>query len=573
MAVWQGLGVTQGIAIGPVFLYRLPPLVLHERRPGPAVAELARFEEALERALAEVQILHSAVPAILREMADRLLEVQRLLLEDPALVGRTRGAILEGLPAEQAWQQAMQAYLRIFSPIQDKALAAPISDLRDIGRRVLAALLGQPPMPPFSEAHRRIVVADMLSPSETLQLGQQSLLGLCLAQGTATSPVAEVARRLGLPAVVGLGQAMLKQVKAKDTLVVDGSTGLVEARPDAETLEYYRERQRLLESTRLSFDVTEPARTADGWRVDVQVDLDHPAGLLQALGRGAEGLGLVRTDFIFIGRSTVPSEEEQIEVYGELLEQVPQGPLNFCTLSVGPEETLPFPGEPEVGNALLGLRGVRLSLAYLAVFRQQLRAILQVGVGRPLTVVLPMVETLAELRAAGEWLHRAQQDLQHAGVAHVQQADLGLLLQTPMAVLNLEVLSDQVEAFFLDLDRLTEYMLACDRRNLRVAHLFRPLHPVVLRLLEQAVSTVHRQGKRLDIVGEAAGSPGSTALLLGLGVDGFCLPAEQIPGVKSLLRRLAVPEVQNLARTALKQRSAPEVETLIEEFLEGKGLG
>jgi phosphoenolpyruvate-protein kinase (PTS system EI component) len=348
---------------------------------------------------------------------------------------------------------------------------------------------------------------------------------------------------------------------------VDGSTGVVEIGPDEEALSYYRDRQRLLRTVRPAFDVTAPAHTADGWRVDVRVDLDHPAGLPQALARGAEGFGLVRTDFLFLGRRSPPGEEEQVTTYSELLQQVPEGRVPFCTLSVGQEEPLPFPAEPDRGNALMGLRGVRLSLAYLSAFREQLRAILRAGVGRSVIVVFPMVETLAELRAAREWLRRAEQDLEHADVAHVANPDVALFLQTPLAVLNLAILAQEAAGFYLDLDRLTEYLLACDRRNLRVAHLFRPLHPVVLRLVRDAVEVAHHQGKRLQVCGEAAGYAEAVVLLLGLGVDGFCLPAERIPGTKALLLRLTVPDAQELADRALRMSSAPEVESLLEEYL------
>jgi phosphoenolpyruvate-protein phosphotransferase len=568
MAVLQGIGVTRGIAIGPAFLYRPAELELPQRQTEGLIAEMARFEQAQERALSQIRQLQVAVPTALRVEAERMLQVQRLLLEDPALVDRARGAILEGQSAERAWHEAVETYLAIFSPIPAADLRAHVADLRDIGRRVLAAMLDIPMASPFDSAEGAILFVEMLTPSESLHLAAHSLAGLCLIGGTPTSPVAVVARSLDLPTVVGLGEELLDQVSSGDSVVVDGSTGLVEVKPDEETVVYYRERQALLRAVRPAFDVTAPVHTADGWRVDVRVDLDHPAGLIQALGRGAEGLGLIRTDFLFLGQRSEPDEEEQEALYRELLDQAPEGDLVFCTLSVGTEERLPFPGEPEVGNPLLGLRGVRLSLAYLSAFREQLRAILRAGAGRSLTVVFPMVETLAEVRAAREWLHRAQQDLENAAQDCAKEVAVGLLLQTPLSVLNLAALAEEASAFYLDLDRLTEYLLACDRRNLRVAHLFRPLHPVVLRMVKEAVAVVHHQGKRLEMCGESAGFPEAVLLLLGLGVDGFCLPAERIPGAKSLLRRLTVPEAKNLAELALKRTSAPEVEALVDDFLD-----
>ncbi len=570
MAVFQGIGLSRGIAIGPAFLYRPAPLEVSRRRAGKVVEEMSRFEGALQHVQSHLRALRAAIPSALRPETDRLLEAQVLLLADPALVDRTRGGILEGRPAEQAWQEAVESYLSIFASIQAEDLRARAADLHDVGRSVLAALLGHPDAALFPATRGAILAAEMLGPSEALQLAAHPPRGLCLARGTPTAPVAVVARRLELPAVIGLGEDFLRQVQNGQTVVVDGSTGLVEVEPEAEVLAYYRERQRLLQEARPIRDASAPAVTADGWRVDVRVDLEQPAGLLSALASGAEGIGLARTDFLFLGKESPPNEEEQTEAYRRLLEQAPAGRAFFCTLSAGPEMPLPFAAEPELRNPLLGLRGVRLSLAYLSAFREQLRAILRAGVGRPIGVVFPMVETLAELRAALEWLERARLDLQNAGLPQAQDVETALLLQTPLAVLGLEALAGEEVGFFLDLDRLTEYLTACDRRNLRVAHLFRPLHPVVLHMVQGAVETAHRRGRRLDVCGESAGSPGAVVLLLGLGVDGFCLPAERIAGVKLLLARLSIPEARSLAKEALSRSSAAEVESLVEAFGESR---
>ncbi|MGC8873966.1 MAG: phosphoenolpyruvate--protein phosphotransferase [Chloroflexia bacterium] len=571
MTVLHGIGVSRGIAIGPARNYRPAEVAVPPRKPGSPAQELERLESALERARQEVEALHAAAHAVLRREADRLLEAQSLLLGDPGLVERTRALIRSGLLAETAWQEAVRSYLSIFAPIQDEDLEARVADLQEVGQRVLAALLELPPPAPFSGARGTILVAAMIGPAEALQLAAQPPLGLCLAHGSRTSPVTAVARRLGIPAVIGLGESALRQLPNGATLVVDGSTGTVEIEPDEEALAQYRRRLELLRAAQPSFDASLPAQTADGWRVDVRADLERPDEWLAAFSRGAEGVGLARTDFLFRGRSTPPTEEEQIEAYRGLLEQLPPGRVGLCTLSTGLEEMLPFPAEPEMRNPLLGLRGIRLSLAYLSAFREQLRALLRAAAGRPLLVVFPMVETLAELRAALEWLKRARQDLQKSGCAYAEDVHTGLLLQTPLAVLNVAALAGEVDTFLLDMDRLTEYLLACDRHNLRVAHLFRPLHPTVLRLASEAIAVVHRAGKRLEACGESAGIPAVAALLLGLGADGFCLSPERVPGIKALLRCLSIPEVQRLAADALRQPGAPEVEALAEGFLQGLG--
>ncbi len=567
MAVLHGIGATKGIAIGVALVYRPAGVAVVPRRAGRVMEEMDRFEQALGRVQREVHSLWGTMPAALRPEADRLLQAPILLLADPALVDRTRGAILEGQPAEVAWKEAVDSYLAIFASIRDEDMRSRAEELGDIGRRVLAAMLGTLVSSPLAGVNA-VVVAEGLGPSEALQLASQPPLGLCLAGGSLRSPAAIVARRLGLPAVVGLGEELLAQVQPNDIVVVDGASGVVENRPSSEALSHYRERQRLLQTARPVEDVTAPARTADGWRVDVRVDLEQPAGLVQALARGAEGVGLARTDYLFLGQPSPPTEEEQVTAYRQVLEQAPPGRLTFCTLSVGPEEALPFATEPEMRNPLLGLRGVRLSLAYLSAFREQLRAILRAGAGHALGVAFPMVETLSEMRAAQEWLRRAQQDMANARVPHCQDVTVALVLQTPVAIMSLPVLAEGVSGFFLDLDRLAEYLLACDRRNLRVAHLFRPLHPAVLRLVKEAVTVVHRLGQRLEACGDTAGSPGGVALLLGLGVDGFCLPVERIGPAKTLLRRLAVPEVQALAEQALRMQSAAEVEASVEDFAE-----
>jgi phosphoenolpyruvate-protein kinase (PTS system EI component) len=415
------------------------------------------------------------------------------------------------------------------------------------------------------------VVASMLGPTEFIRLAAQPPLGLCLAAGALLPAAAAIARQLELPTVVGLGDSFVRQVQPANTVVVDGGTGLVEVEPEAEAVAYYRDRQRLLKVAAPTFDVTEPARTADGWRVDVRADLERPEQLVLALAQGAESVGLARSDFLFVGKSALPTEDEQEAAYRDLLGQLSVERVHFCTLSVGREEMLPFPIEAaEPRNPLLGLRGTRLSLAHLSAFREQLRALLRAAAGRTLGLVFPMLETVSEVRASQEWLRRAQLDLEHAGVPYCQDVTVSLLVQIPLALLRLEPLLAEADGCYLDLDRLAEYLQACDRGNRRVVHLFRPLHPAILHLVNDAVGLVHRQGKRLDVCGEAAGSPGAAALLLGLGVDGFCLPAEKIAATKRAVRAFTIPEAQELAESALRLQSAAEVEALTQDFLEAK---
>jgi len=389
-----------------------------------------------------MRTLWADLPSAIRSEADSLLEAQELLLADPALVDRTRGAILEGRLAETAWKEAVEAYLAIFSSLQDADMRARAVTLGDVGRQVLAALLERAEMAPFDAARGMVVVTAVMGPTEFLQLAAQPPLGLCLGAAALLPAASAIARRLDLPAVAGLGDSFLRQAQPESMVVVDGGTGLVEIEPEAEAVAYYRDRQRLLEVAAPTFDVTEPAHTADGWRVDVRADLVRPDRLVLALAQGAEGVGLARSDFLFVGKSTLPTENEQEAAYHELLEQVVDERVSFCTLSVGLEEALPFSTESEeVRNPLLGLRGARLSLAYLSAFREQLRAFLRAATGRSLGLVFPMLETLPELRAAQEWLRRAQMDLQHAGVPYCQDVTTALLVQTPVALLSLEICS------------------------------------------------------------------------------------------------------------------------------------
>lgn len=569
MAVFQGTSISRGIAIGPAFLYRPATFKVPTRKVSSAAAELARFEDALGRMRGEMRTLEAALPPALRAQAEHLLQAQDLLLADPALVDRTRGAILEGRPAEFAWKQALDDYLAIFAAIQDADMRARSVALGDLGRQVLAALLGVPAALSLEAAPGAVAVAAMLGPTDFVRLAAQPLAGLCLGAGSLLSAAAEMARRLEIPTVVGLGDTFLRQVQPGNTVVVDGGTGLVEVEPEAEAVAYYRNRQRLLQVAAPAFDVTAPALTADGWRVDVRAELERPAGLVLALAQGAEGIGLARSDFVFVSQGTLPTENEQEAAYRDLLAQVPaERRVYFCTLAVGAEESLPFPVEVVESSPLLGLRGVRLSLAYLSAFREQLRALLRAAAGRPLGLAFPMLETISELRASQEWVRRAQLDLEHAGVPYCRDVAIALLVQTPLALLCLEPLLVEAAACYLDLDRLAEYLLACDRHNRRVAHLFRPLHPAILRLVDEAIKLVHRKGKRIDVCGEAAGQPGAIPLLLGLGVDGFCLPADRIAAAKRLIRTLAIPDSQQLAEAALRLASAAEVEALVEGVID-----
>ncbi|MDK2924408.1 MAG: phosphoenolpyruvate-protein phosphotransferase system enzyme [Bacillota bacterium] len=567
--MWQGVGAAPGIAIGPA--------VVVKRSQGEISSETgAAFDPRREEArLAEAERAVRAEIAALRERTERELGAEQaaiftahlLMLEDPALVGEARRLIAtEGLSAVMAVKRVVAELSATLAALSDEYLRERAADVRDVGERLLAYLTGTAGQELVLK-EPAVVVGTDLTPSQTARLPKDKLLGLASAAGGRTSHVAILARSLGVPAVVGLGEAWISEVRDGDLLVVDGTQGLVLVNPDPAELAAWRRRQaqEKAERERLAALRSLPAVTRDGRRLELAANIGSPADVEVARASGAEGVGLLRTEFLYMDRSELPTEDEQFEAYRAVARAFSPQPVIIRTLDVGGDKDIPYLGLKREENPFLGLRAIRFSLARPDIFRTQLRAILRASSYGNVKVMFPMVAAPQEVRAARAHLEAVREELITAGAKVADKIEVGIMVEVPAAALAADLLAPEVDFFSIGSNDLIQYTLAADRHNERVAYLYEPFHPAVLRLIERTISAAHGAGIWAGMCGELAGDPLAAPLLLGLGLDEFSMAAGSIPVVKERLRSLSYEEAQGLARVALSLPDAEAVRALLTE--------
>jgi phosphoenolpyruvate-protein phosphotransferase/dihydroxyacetone kinase phosphotransfer subunit len=558
----QGIPASEGIAVAPAFHYHPLTLQVERHTVSDIAAEVARLHEALRQARETSVALQQDLAGQDAHVA-RIFEFQRMMLEDQTLVEAVEEEIHRtACNAEAAVEQVIGEWVARFERMEDNVMRLRAADVRDVGNRLLRVLVGVQDEHPLNITPGPvIVVAQDMTPSDTATLDRERVLGLCTATGGTTSHVAILARMWNLPAVVGLGAPLL-QIPDGTLLAVDGEAGVVQVDPAPEVVRVYRERQaqRVALQTEALRRVREPAITQDGQPVEVVANVGDVASAQEALEQGAEGIGLLRTEFLYLDRSTLPDEEEQVNAYRAIAEVMGQRPVIVRTLDVGGDKPIPSISRTKEANAALGVRAVRLSRQHPDLLRVQLRAILRAGVGHNLKIMFPLVATLEEVHWAKALLRQAQDELATEGLAHVREIETGIMIETPAAALMADVLAPEVGFFSIGSNDLTQYTLACDRGNERLQDLYNPLDPAVLRLIHSVIQVAHAAGKWVGLCGELAGQRTAIPVLLGLGIDEFSMTPSAIPVAKQLIRSLDVVEAQQTTDHVLSLPTASAVQ-------------
>lgn len=571
MKQFTGLPASPGIAIGPVWLYAPTAVSIPTHTVANPLEEVKRFHAALKTAESQLQALEKHTLETIGYEEAAIFEAHQLFLQDPDLIESIE-MVIEGelVNAETAVSQAIAEYAEALLAVEDEYFQARAVDVQDVGQRVIRILLGVGEQKAAFPNVPTIVLADDLTPSDTVQFPKDRLLALATVRGGPTSHTAILARSLGIPAIVSL-PLPLELINRETTLILDGSTGQVTLNPDEATLQQAKSAQAAWQRQQ---DVElqaamETAVTTDGHQVEIVANIGGAADAQTALTYGAEGVGLFRTEFLYLDRDSMPTEDEQTAAYQEIFEIMGERPMVVRTLDIGGDKAVSYLGFTAEPNPFLGWRAIRMVDERPEVLYDQFRALLRAAgaTSQPtdLRIMVPMVSNLAEVRRAKKMLAEAQASLRQAGIPQASKVQFGIMVEVPSAALLAGHIAKEVDFFSIGTNDLTQYTLAVDRTNERVAALATPFHPAVIGLIAQTIMAAHKQGKWVGLCGEFAGNPLAAPLLLGLGLNEFSMAPAAIPAVKGMLRRFSLVQCHGIAAHVLELATAEEVKAYLEE--------
>jgi len=559
-----GIAASTGIASGAAFLHRpSPPEIPQHQIENPA-QEWERFLESITKTRAEIEADRKSATSRTNQNSAAIFEAHMMFLEDEALLVPVREKIFNDKQnAALAWQSAVDRVSAGFHQLEDSYLRERGKDVEDVGRQVLLNLLGINPIPLALDKPAILIAAD-LTPAETSRFAPGTVLGLCTAFGGPTSHSAILARELGIPAVVGLGDRILALHEGQH-IILDGESGTVFIDPDPELVNQYLIKAETLQAAKnkARLERAAPAITRDGKAIEIAANIGSVAGAQAAVEAGAEGVGLFRTEFLFLNRATTPDEEEQVQAYRATAQALEGRPLIIRTLDAGGDKSIPYLNIESETNPFLGWRAIRLCLSQPELFKTQLRAILRVAAEFPVKIMFPMIATADELRRAQALLAEAQQELFARTEPYAERVETGIMVEIPSVAQMADTFAREVDFFSIGTNDLTQYTFAADRTNPKVASLADACHPAVLRQIKRVVEAAQSNGIWVGVCGELAGDPDAIPILIGLGVDELSMSPPSIPIAKEIVRDWSVSQAQSLAAQVLDLDSAETVRALI----------
>ncbi len=567
----QGIAVSPGVAIGEAIVFdhegfRIPRRFL----PRDAVeAELTRLDESIAAAASEIDLNRQRVAEQLGDDYAAIFSAHLQMLQDRRLHDELEQMIRDRhYSAEYSVSRALRRYAKVFLSLEGDTMAERANDIFDIEKRLLRHLLGQRREGLGELTSEVLILAHNLTPSETANLSPEFVRGFVTEMGGPGSHTAIVAEALDIPAVVGTGP-FLTEVSGGETVIIDGDHGLVILQPDEETLARYRhevdEHRHLAAKLETLRDL--PADTLDGHHVTLLGNIEFPAEAKQCQERGSEGIGLYRTEFLYLSRDVQPSEEDHVLAYNEVTQAMQGLPVVMRTLDLGADKIPNFPMPEDEPNPFLGLRSIRLTLKHLDLFRTQLRAMLRASTSGNLRIMFPLITTLIELRRAKMVLSDAMEDLDEEGIDFDRNIQVGMMVEVPSAVLMMDRFVEEVDFFSIGTNDLVQYALAVDRNNKDVASLYTASDPAVLRLIRMAINAAKKRDKPISMCGQMSGNPQYTMLLLGLGLRSFSIVPAAIPEIKRICRSVTIPQCEELAERVMTLDSSRDVKTALLEEL------
>lgn len=564
----KGIAASQGISFAKAYVFVEPDLTVKEVKIEDVEAEVKRFEDAIEASKKELTIIKENALASLGADKAAVFEAHLLILDDPEFMGTVKTDIeSKVINAEYAFKETSDMFISMFEAMDNEYMKERAADIRDVSKRILAHLLGVDLPNPSLIDEEVIVIAEDLTPSDTAQLNKKYVKGFATNIGGRTSHSAIMARSLEIPAVVGTS-SITEDVKNGDVLILDGLDGVVLVNPDEATTAEYKEKHAKFEAQKAEWAklVTEKSVTKDGHEVILAANIGTPADLEGVKNNGGEAVGLYRTEFLYMGRDQLPTEDEQFEAYKAVLEGMGDKPVVVRTLDIGGDKELPYLDLPKEMNPFLGFRAIRLCLEEKDLFRTQLRALLRASVYGKLCVMFPMIATVQEFRAAKALFLEEKEKLVAEGVAVSNDIELGIMVEIPSTAVIADIFAKEVDFFSIGTNDLIQYTMAADRMSEKVSYLYQPYNPAILRLVKNVIEASHKEGKWTGMCGEMAGDSLAIPLLLGMGLDEFSMSATSILQARSQIKNLTLAEMKELVEKAVMCATTEEVLALIEEY-------
>ncbi len=566
----RGVGASPGIAIGPAFLLdkECQKVIKYHLSDHEVEAEKLRFREAVDRAEAELRELIADLPQELHEHTT-ILEGHLLMLRDSMIFeGTLRFIEQDRINAEWALNKALDQVTSLFERIRDPYLRERAEDVKYVVKRVQGILSGNEMVAFNNLDEPMVLVARDLSPADTVQLNQDNVLAFITDMGSRTSHTAILARSLGIPAVVGL-EDVTSRIVSNTQVIVDGLSGLVILDPTPEQVEQYRAKRADYERYRIDiiYNSHLPAESLDGFRVKVKANMELVEELPSVISNGAEGVGLFRTEFLYLRQKRLPTEDELFEAYKEVAERLSPYSVTIRTLDIGGDKFVSSVSLGEELNPVLGLRAVRLCLREPELFRTQIRAILRASSHGKVKILIPLISGVMEILQVKEFIEKTKKELLDEGIPLDPNVPVGIMIEVPSAVMVADLLAKQVDFFSIGTNDLIQYTLAIDRVNEAVAHLYEPLHPGILRMVKQTVDAAHNNGIEVAMCGEMAGEPLYIPILVGLGLDELSMNPMDIPRIKRMIRGLSQAECRGLVSSLLEVQTAVEIRNRLYRFL------
>lgn len=563
----QGIPASSGIAIAKAYRLENPELSVEKKTIDNAQTEVERFEKAVEISKTELEKIKEHAHKELGADKAEIFSAHLLVLSDPELLNPIKDKIKsDSVNAEIALDETAGMFINMFEQMDNEYMKERAADIRDVTKRVLAHLLGVTVSNPALISEEVIIIAEDLTPSDTAQLNRQFVKAFTTDIGGRTSHSAIMARSMEIPAVVGTKNVM-ETIQNDTMVIIDGLDGVVIVDPTEEEIASYKEKQEKYEEQKKEWAklVNEKSLSSDGQEVELAANIGTPKDVKGVLANGGEGVGLYRTEFLYMGRTELPTEDEQYKAYKEVLESMEGKPVVVRTLDIGGDKELPYLNLPKEMNPFLGFRAIRLCLEEQDIFRTQLRALLRASSYGNLKIMFPMIATLDEFRQAKAILMEEKEELVKNGTTVNENIEIGIMVEIPSTAVMADVFAKEVDFFSIGTNDLIQYTMAADRMNEQVSYLYQPYNPAILRLVDNVIQAAHKNGKWAGMCGEMAGDPIAIPILLGLGLDEFSMSATSILPARSQLRGISKEEAASYREEILSMGTAEEVVEFVKE--------